>query len=80
MAGPARMADRLTRALGGLLRRWARVLPPGRRGWAEAVRAEAGEVPGGRGWAGWRAGCGWWPGRPGWRAGSGTGWGSRLWR
>ena len=41
--------DRLTRLLGGLLRRSLWLLPAGRRQWAEAVWAEADEVP-----AGWR--------------------------
>src|SRR5262245_20826641 len=37
--------DRLTWVLAGLLRCAARLLPPGRQQWAEAVGAEAGEVP-----------------------------------
>ena len=52
--------ERLTWMLTGMLRTAARLLPPGRREWAEAVRAEAGRFrPGGRGWAGSRADCGW---------------------
>jgi hypothetical protein len=47
--------DGVTRALEGLLGRCAGLVPPQRRGWAEAVRAEASE---GRGWAGWRVGFG----------------------
>ena len=45
-----------------------------------AGRGRARCRPGRRGWAGWRAGCGWWPGRLRWCAGSGTGWRSRGWR
>ncbi len=41
--------DVMERLLAGLLRRSARLLPAGRRQWAEALRAEADEVP-----AGWR--------------------------
>jgi hypothetical protein len=41
--------ERLTWMLAGMLRRAAGLLPPGRQEWAEAVRAEAGEVP-----AGWQ--------------------------
>jgi hypothetical protein len=41
--------ERITRLLAGLLRITARLLPPARRQWAEAIRAEAGQVP-----AGWR--------------------------
>jgi hypothetical protein len=41
--------ERMTRLLAGLLGATARVLPPARRQWAEAVQAEAGQVP-----AGWR--------------------------
>jgi hypothetical protein len=37
----------LTRVLAGLLGHAARLLPPARRQWAEAVAAEAGEVPAG---------------------------------
>ncbi len=39
--------DGLTRVLAGLLLRSARLLPAGRRDWAEAVRAEAREAPAG---------------------------------
>ena len=41
--------ERMTRLLAGLLGTTARVLPPARRQWAEAIQAEAGQVP-----AGWR--------------------------
>jgi hypothetical protein len=41
--------ERMTRLLAGLLGNTARVLPPARRQWAEAIQAEAGQVP-----AGWR--------------------------
>ena len=51
--------DRMTRALEGLLRWGAGLVPPERRGWAEAVRAEAGEVPGGTARLGWLAGGLW---------------------
>jgi hypothetical protein len=37
--------DRLNRAVTGLARCWVRVVPAERREWAEAVWAEAGEVP-----------------------------------
>jgi len=37
----------LTRVLAGLLGHAARLLPPGRQQWAEAVGAEAGEVAAG---------------------------------
>ena len=43
------MIGRMTRLLAGLLGTTARVLPPARRQWAEAIQAEAGQVP-----AGWR--------------------------
>ena len=43
------MIGRMTRLLAGLLGITARVLPPARRQWAEAIQAEAGQVP-----AGWR--------------------------
>ena len=39
--------EQLTWMLAGILRAAARLLPPGRRPWAEAVRAEAGQVPAG---------------------------------
>jgi tetrahydromethanopterin S-methyltransferase subunit G len=48
--------ERLTRVLAGLLRAAARLLPPGRREWAEAVRAETSEVPGGWPRLRWTAG------------------------
>lgn len=54
-----RALDGVTRALEGLLGRCAGLLPPGRRGWAEAVRAEAGEVPAGPARVGWLAGGLW---------------------
>ena len=54
-----RALDGLTRALDGLLGRCAGLMPPGRRGWAEAVRAEAGEVPAGVARLGWVAGGLW---------------------
>jgi len=43
------MMARLTRLLTGLLGASARLLPPARRQWAEAIQAEAAQVP-----AGWR--------------------------
>jgi hypothetical protein len=42
-----------------LLGRGAGLVPPGRRGWVEAVRAEAGEVPAGPARAAWLAGGLW---------------------
>ena len=54
-----RALDRVTRALEGLLGRCAGLVPPGRRGWAEAVRAEAGEVPAGPARVGWLTGGLW---------------------
>ncbi|MGO9082883.1 MAG: hypothetical protein ACLQDY_28290 [Streptosporangiaceae bacterium] len=51
--------ERVTRALDRLLGWCAGLLPPGRRGWAEAVRAEAGEVPAGMARLGWLAGGLW---------------------
>jgi hypothetical protein len=48
--------EQLTWMLAGMLRNAARLLPPGQRQWAEAVRAEVGQVP-----AGWL--------RPRWLAG-----------
>jgi hypothetical protein len=42
----------LTRVLSSLLRHSAGLLGPGRRGWVEAVLAEAGEIPAGS--ARWR--------------------------
>jgi hypothetical protein len=51
--------DGVTRALDGLLGRCAGLVPPGRRGWVEAVRAEAGEVPAGAARVGWLGGGLW---------------------
>jgi hypothetical protein len=56
MGGPL---DGVTRALDRLLGRCGGLVPPGRRGWAEAVRAEAGEVPPGPARLGWLAGGFW---------------------
>ncbi len=47
--------DRFTRVLAGLLGRSARLLPAGRRDWAEALLAEAGEIPDPAGRVGWVA-------------------------
>jgi len=47
--------ERLTWMLTGMLRTAARLLPPGRREWTEAVRAEAGQVPAGWPRLGWLA-------------------------
>ena len=55
--------DELTWMLAGMLRNAARLLPPGRRQWAEAVRAEAGQVPAGWPRLRWLADCGWRRGR-----------------
>lgn len=49
----------LTRVLAGMLRYAARMLPPGRREWAEAVQAEAGQVPPGWPRLRWLAGGLW---------------------
>jgi hypothetical protein len=49
----------LTRVLAGLLGYAARLLPPGRRQWAEAVRAEAGQVRAGWPRLAWLAGGLW---------------------
>jgi hypothetical protein len=49
----------LTRVLAAMLRCAARLLPPGRRQWAEAVRAEAGQVPQGWPQLSWLAGGVW---------------------
>jgi len=49
----------LTRVLAGLLGYMARLLPPGRRQWAEAVEAEAGEVAAGWPRLHWLAGGLW---------------------
>jgi len=51
--------ERLTWMLAWMLRTAARSLPPGRREWAEAVRAEAGLVPAGWPRLGWLAGGLW---------------------
>jgi hypothetical protein len=50
---------RFTRVLAGLLGRSAGLLPAGRREWAEAVLAEAGEVPAGVGRVAWLCGGLW---------------------
>ncbi len=50
---------RFTRVLAGLLRCLAGLLPAGRREWAEAVLAEAGEVPAGLGRVAWLGGGVW---------------------
>ena len=51
--------ERLTWMLAEMLRVAASWLPPGRRQWAEAVRAEAGQVPAGWPRLGWLAGGLW---------------------
>ena len=51
--------ERLTWMLAGMLRRAAGLLPPGRQDWAEAVRAEAGQVPAGWPRLRWLAGGLW---------------------
>jgi hypothetical protein len=51
--------EKLTWMPAGLLRGAARLLPPGRRQWAEAVRGEAGQVPAGWPRLGWLAGGLW---------------------
>jgi len=51
--------DQLTRMLAELLRKMARLLPPERRQWAEAVGAEAGQVPAGWPRLRWLAGGLW---------------------
>jgi hypothetical protein len=51
--------DRVTAALAGLLGRSAGLLPAGRREWAQAVLAEAGEVPAGAGRVAWLCGGLW---------------------
>lgn len=61
--GAVGAVDRLTRVLAGLLGYAARLLPPGRQQWAEAVRAEAGEVAAGRPRLRWLAGGLWLVGR-----------------
>jgi len=55
--------DRLTWVLAGLLSQAARLLPPGRQQWAEAVGAEAGEVAAGWPRLRWLAGGLWLVGR-----------------
>ena len=50
---------RFTRVLAGLLGRLAGLLPAARREWAEAVLAEAGEVPAGAGRVAWLCGGLW---------------------
>ena len=57
--------DELTWMLAGMLRNAARLLPPGRRQWAEAVRAEAGQVPAGWPRLRWLAGGLWLAAREG---------------
>ncbi len=54
-----RALDGAARALERLLGRCAALVPPGRRGWVEAVRAEAGEVPPGMARLSWLAGGLW---------------------
>jgi hypothetical protein len=51
--------DRFTRVLAGLLGRSAGLLPAARREWAQAVLAEAGEVPAGAGRVAWLGGGLW---------------------
>jgi hypothetical protein len=51
--------DRVTRVLAGLLGRSAGMLPAARRKWAEAVLAEAGEVPAGSARVAWLGGGLW---------------------
>ncbi len=51
--------EQLTWMLAGVLRAAARLLPPGRRQWAEAVQAEAGQVPAGWPRLRWLAGGLW---------------------
>ena len=57
--------DELTWMLAGMLRNAARLLPPGRRQWAEAVRAEADQVPAGWPRLRWLAGGLWLAAREG---------------
>jgi hypothetical protein len=54
-----RLLAALTRALDGLLRQAAGLVPPGRQQWAAALRAEADEVPAGAARLGWLAGGLW---------------------
>ena len=63
VAGVGGAMDRLTWVLAGLLRYAARLLPPGRQQWAEAVGAEAGEVAAGWPRLRWLAGGLWLVGR-----------------
>jgi hypothetical protein len=51
--------DRLAKVLAGLLGRSARLLPAARRDWAEAVLAEAGEIPAGLARLAWLSGGLW---------------------
>ncbi len=51
--------DRFTRMLAGLLGRSAGLLPAARRDWAEAVLAEAGEIPSGARRVAWLGGGLW---------------------
>jgi hypothetical protein len=51
--------DGMTRTLDRVLGRCAGLVPPGRQGWAEAVRAEASEVPAGAARLGWLGGGLW---------------------
>jgi DUF1707 SHOCT-like domain len=51
--------DRFTQVLAGLLGRSACLLPAARRDWAEAVLAEAGEIPAGSGRVAWLGGGLW---------------------
>ncbi len=53
------MTDRLISVLAGMLRQAARLLPPGRRQWVEAVQAEAAALPAGWPRLGWLAGGLW---------------------
>jgi hypothetical protein len=57
--------EQLTWMLAGMLRRAAGLLPPGRQQWAEAVRAEAGQVPAGWPRLRWLAGGLWLAAREG---------------
>ena len=57
--------EQLTWMLAGMLRNAARLLPPGRRQWAEAVRAEAGQAPAGWPRLRWLAGGLWLAAREG---------------
>jgi hypothetical protein len=54
-----RALNGVTRALARLLGWSGGLIPPGRRGWAEAVRAEASEVPAGAARLGWLMGGFW---------------------